>query len=73
MRIRGEMIQLSDTDVDLWVDGDPEATRFQIYGLHPTFTEASVGDKVLVEVYPQAAGGQKISEYSIVRPAPALA
>ena len=72
-RIRAEIMQLTDTDVDLWVEGDSEATRFQVYGLHPTFTEASVGDAVLVEVYPQAGGGQKISENSIVRFAPAAA
>eukprot|EP00959_Pyramimonas_sp_CCMP1952_P456801 9473780-Pyramimonas_sp.AAC.1 len=48
-RIKAEIVQVTDTDVDLWVEGDTEAARFQVYGLHPTLTEASVGDAVWVE------------------------
>ena len=42
-RIRGEIAQLSDTDLDLWVDGDAEVTRFQVYGPHQAFSSCWSG------------------------------
>ena len=66
-RLKAEVVNTGDGDIELMVDGDISPTRFQVYGLHPALVDAVAGAKLLVEVFPMVGGGEKISEHSVVR------